>query len=191
MTISHRHSNRYIPEFWTEGGGGRTRRGVMAERVMVDRGECLLPDLGATRAAAGRLAAALRSGDVVGLAGPLGAGKTTFARHLIRALGVADEVPSPTFNLVLTYPTPAGEIWHFDLFRIEAPHEAFELGIEAAFADAISLIEWPERLGRLLPAERLELVLEPLDGGEARRLRWRGFGAGGRRLAEALLEVTP
>ncbi len=153
---------------------------------MTVEGASVLADLAATAAAAGRLAPALRVGDVVGLAGPLGAGKTTFARHLLRALGVAEEVPSPTFNLVLTYPTVAGEVWHFDLFRLEAPEEAFELGIEEAFADAISLIEWPERLGGLLPAERLELVLVPLDGNEVRRLEWRGHGTGGRRLARAL-----
>jgi tRNA threonylcarbamoyladenosine biosynthesis protein TsaE len=163
----------------------------MTEREPAAEGECLLPDLEATAVVARRLAAALRVGDVVGLAGPLGAGKTTFARHLIQFLGVAEEVPSPSFNLVLSYETTAGEVWHFDLFRIKAPDEAFELGIEDAFADAISLIEWPERLGTLLPPARLEIILEPLNGGETRCLRWRGFGAVGRRLAQALEGAPP
>lgn len=152
------------------------------------RGEILIADLAAAAALAGRLARRLRPGDVVGLAGPLGAGKTTFVRHILRALGVAGEVPSPTFNLVLTYATPAGEVWHFDLFRLTAPEEAFELGIDEAFAEAICLVEWPERLGPLLPADCLEVRLQPLDGDERRRLFWRAGGPRARALAEVLAE---
>lgn len=146
----------------------------------------LIADLDAAAGLAGRLARRLRPGDVVGLAGPLGAGKTTLIRLLIEALGVAEEVPSPTFNLVLTYATPAGEVWHFDLFRLTAPEEAVELGIDEAFAEAITLVEWPERLGSLIPPDHLELRLEPLDGGERRRLLWRAGGPRSRELAEAL-----
>lgn len=135
-----------------------------------------LPDLAATAAAARRLAPLLRPGDVVFLRGGLGAGKTAFAREILRALGVEEEAPSPTFNLVLTYETPQGSTWHFDLYRIEAPEEAFELGLEDALADSISLIEWPERLGSLAPAERLELELAPGADEGARRLIWRAFG---------------
>lgn len=149
-------------------------------------GERLLADLRATAALAGRLAGRLRPGDVVGLAGPLGAGKSTFARLVIHALGIDEEVPSPTFNLVLTYATPAGDVWHFDLFRLRAPEEALELGIEDAFAEGISLIEWPERLGPLLPEAHLLLRLEAPDDGERRRLCWRGAGERGRALAAAL-----
>ena len=102
-----------------------------------------------------------RTGDVIALSGEVGAGKTTFARFFIRALGGADEdVPSPTFTLAQSYALAGAEVWHFDLYRLEAPEEAYELGIEEAFAHAISLIEWPERLGSLLPPESLEVRLE-------------------------------
>ena len=98
--------------------------------------------------------------DVIALRGDLGAGKTVFARAFIRARTRPDEeVPSPTFTLVQVY-EPAGRadaaIWHFDLFRLATAEDALELGIEDAFGGAISLIEWPERLGRLLPASRLD-----------------------------------
>ncbi len=119
-----------------------------------------LPDLRATEALAARLAAAARQGDVIALAGPLGSGKTTFARAFIRARVPGHyDVPSPTFTLVELYDGDGPTIWHFDLFRIEAPDEAWELGIEDAFADGISLIEWPERLGALMPASHLAITL--------------------------------
>lgn len=120
-----------------------------------------LPDEAATAALAARLALRARPGDVIGLSGELGSGKTSFARAFIRAFGGGEEeVPSPTFTLVEIYsflgrPT----IWHFDLYRLGAPEEAWELGIEEAWIEGISLIEWPERLGGLLPAERLLLAL--------------------------------
>lgn len=116
----------------------------------------------ATEQAAARFAPALSAGDVVALEGDLGAGKTVFARSLIRTLHAGEEVPSPTFNLVLTYEPedPAlPTIWHFDLYRLEMPEDAFELGIEEAFGDAISLVEWPDRLGPLLPASHIEVTL--------------------------------
>src|SRR5690606_34380861 len=120
------------------------------------------------------------------LQGGLGAGKTTFAREILRALGVAEEAPSPTFNLVLTYDAPQGEVWHFDLYRTEAPEEAFELGLEEALASAVSMIEWPERLGPLAPAERLELEFLPGSDEGARRLLWRAFGGRAAALGRAL-----
>lgn len=149
-----------------------------------------LPDLEATRALARRLAPELAAGDVIGLAGPLGAGKTTFARALIEALaeaggaGPVGEVPSPTFTLVQAYETGAVPVWHFDLYRLENPADALELAIEEAFANAISLIEWPERLGPLMPPEWLEVHIAFEDGG--RRARIRGIGVRGRALGETL-----
>ena len=139
-------------------------------------GELALADLAATEAAAARLAPHLRPGDVVFLAGGLGAGKTAFARGVLRALGIAEEAPSPTFNLVLTYDAPVGTIWHFDLYRLAAPEEIHELGVEDALAEGVALIEWPDRLGPLAPAERLEIELTPGRRGGARRLRWRAHG---------------
>lgn len=121
------------------------------------------------------LAAGLAAGDVVALHGDLGAGKTTLARMIIQARAQAagepaPEVPSPTFTLVQTYELPNGDIWHFDLYRIADAEEAWELGIEDAFATAISLIEWPERLGRLLPDRRLDVRLADGPDAGTRRL---------------------
>jgi tRNA threonylcarbamoyladenosine biosynthesis protein TsaE len=133
-----------------------------------------LPDETATAALARRLAQRARRGDVIGLVGDLGSGKTTFARAFIRALGAGEaEVPSPTFTLAESYACPGHPtVWHFDLYRLRAPQEAYELGIEEAFAEGISLIEWPERLGSLLPEEHLLLSLAqgPSPGARFARL---------------------
>lgn len=118
-----------------------------------------LHDASATVAFARRLAPILRVGDVVALHGELGAGKTFFARAVIQALGGPEDVPSPTFTLVQTYDLSPAPVWHFDLYRLTRPEDAHELDIEDAFVDAISLIEWPERLGALLPADRLDINL--------------------------------
>lgn len=143
-----------------------------------------LPDEAATAALAGRLAARARRGDVIGLAGELGSGKTTFARAFIRALGAGDEeVPSPTFTLVETYAFPGKPpVWHFDLYRLSFAAEAYELGIEEAFAEGVSLIEWPERLGALLPEDHLALALAPGPRPTARRARLSGTTGWIRRL---------
>jgi tRNA threonylcarbamoyladenosine biosynthesis protein TsaE len=120
-----------------------------------------LEDEAATASLGARLAAGLREGDVLALSGDLGAGKTALARALIRAASNEEdaEVPSPTFTLVQTYECRNFEIWHFDLYRLAKPDDALELGIDEAFADAVSLIEWPERLGRYLPRQRLDILI--------------------------------
>lgn len=138
-------------------------------------------------------------GDVVALRGPLGAGKTVFARGFIasraRAAGLPEdaigEVPSPTFTLVQTYDLPDTPIWHFDLFRLERPEDALELGIEEAFAVAISLIEWPERLGSLLPPGRLDLDIAFAGAGDERHLRLSGGDGWPSRLAQLAKTLTP
>lgn len=119
-----------------------------------------LRDEAATARLAQALAPRLRVGDALLLQGPLGAGKTSFARALIRALcGDAIEVPSPSFNIVLTYDTPAGPLWHVDLYRISHPREADELGLEDIYAEGIAVIEWPERLEGAVPRGALTLSL--------------------------------
>src|SRR5207237_7841012 len=110
-----------------------------------------------------------RPGDVIALKGELGAGKTSFARAFIQTRGGAQPVPSPTFTLVQVYQFDDVAIWHFDAYRLRDPEEAWELGIEDAFHDGISLIEWPERLGSLLPARRLEITLMHGPSPSARR----------------------
>jgi tRNA threonylcarbamoyladenosine biosynthesis protein TsaE len=120
-----------------------------------------LPDEAATERLGAALAGRLRAGDVVALEGGLGAGKTTLARAILRA--AADDaalvVPSPTFTLVEVYDTTKGVFWHFDLYRLEEAQQVFELGWEDARADGIVLVEWAERLGMLLPGERLTVTL--------------------------------
>ena len=132
--------------------------------------ETALPDLAATAALGARIAAVLRAGDLVALGGDLGAGKTTLARAILRA--ASDDpaliVPSPTFTLVEVYETPRGTYWHFDLYRLETPEQVFELGWEEARAEGIVLLEWPERLGPLLP-RHLSVTLE-IDGDSRRAL---------------------
>ncbi len=145
-----------------------TSEGATAHRSII------LADEAATAALAAVLARQARSGDVLTLSGPLGAGKTSFARAFIAALGVRDEVPSPTFTLVQTYETAVATVWHFDLYRLTGPDEVHELGLDEALIDGIVLIEWPERLGTLLPRERLDVVLQPGAGVDSRQATLHG-----------------
>jgi len=130
-----------------------------------------LPDPDATEALARRFAPRLGAGDVLLLEGQIGAGKTAFARALIQALGVAEDVPSPTFTLVQTYDAGV-EIWHADLYRLSHPDEAVELGLTEAFETAICLVEWPEKLGADRPEQALTLRFSVV--GEGREVAFLG-----------------
>lgn len=132
-----------------------------------------LPDVAATEAAGAALAPLLRAGDVVALEGDLGAGKTSFARGVLAALGLAEEAPSPSFAIVQAYASPEVRlpIWHVDLYRLDSPDEAAELGLDEVLEDGALLIEWPDRLGNRLWADALRLTLETTPDG-ARRLTW-------------------
>jgi len=148
-----------------------------------------LPDLPATQRLGAAVARLLRAGDMVALYGELGAGKTTLARALITALGYGGEVPSPTFTLVQTYDVAPAAVWHFDFYRIDDADEIVELGIEEALAEAITLVEWPERMGPLLPADRLDIALSYAGDDGGRHAELRGHGSWRDRLAEARDEL--
>ncbi|MFT5181160.1 MAG: tRNA threonylcarbamoyladenosine biosynthesis protein TsaE [Alphaproteobacteria bacterium] len=143
-----------------------------------------LPHIAATKELGAAVARLLHAGDIVALYGELGAGKTTLARALITALGHAGEVPSPTFTLAQSYDLSPVAVWHFDLYRIDDPDEIIELGMEEALAEAISLIEWPERMGSQLPPDRLDIVLSYTDADDRRRAELTGRGSWAARLAE-------
>jgi tRNA threonylcarbamoyladenosine biosynthesis protein TsaE len=133
----------------------------------------LLPDVAATEALGRALAPLLRAGDVVALFGDLGMGKTSFARGALAALGLAEEAPSPTFAIVQPYAPPEVSlpVGHVDLYRLDDPDDAVELGLDEMLEDGALLVEWPERLGDALWPQALRLTFEAgPDGG--RRLTW-------------------
>ena len=134
-----------------------------------------LPDLAATERLAAAVAAMVRKADAILLEGPLGAGKTAFARAFLRAAAgdPALEVPSPTFTLVQSYATHAGVVHHFDLWRLDGPAALHELGWDEA-RDDIVLVEWPDRLGPLRPDDALTVALQPA-GGDGRRATLSGW----------------
>ncbi len=145
----------------------------------------MLPDADATAHLAARLAAGVEAGDTLLLSGPIGAGKSHFARALIRALTTPEqEVPSPTFTLVQDYTTPRGPLWHMDLYRLGAVDELVELGVEDALGAAICVVEWPERLGGMAPADHVALALDPAADSDARTARLSGWGMGWSRLRQ-------
>ena len=138
----------------------------------------------ATGELASSIAALASPGDIIALAGDLGSGKTVFARAFIRSLGGDGEVPSPTFTLVQIYDLPDFTIYHFDLYRIEAAEEVLELGVDDAFADCVSLIEWPDKMGTYLPITRLDLTLLQGEAENSRVAELQGYGSWQERLEE-------
>jgi tRNA threonylcarbamoyl adenosine modification protein YjeE len=149
---------------------------VMAENPDIFRGTCALPDLDATARLGAAIARGLAVGDAVALWGELGAGKTTLARAVLRALGVSEDVPSPTFTLVQTYETARLPVSHYDLYRLRSVRELEELGFDDALAEGAVLVEWPERAPEALPLDALHVRLSLRDGARQARLvgpaRW-------------------
>jgi tRNA threonylcarbamoyladenosine biosynthesis protein TsaE len=127
----------------------------------------ILFDAAATHAAGRALAPHLRAGDVIALSGDLGAGKTSFARGVLAALGLLEEAPSPSFALVIPYAPPdvTLPVWHVDLYRLDDPQEVDQLGLDDALIDSALVIEWPERMGTRLWPEALRLHFEAIEGG--------------------------
>jgi tRNA threonylcarbamoyladenosine biosynthesis protein TsaE len=117
-----------------------------------------------------RLAADLPPGTIVALTGDLGAGKTALTKGLARGLGVADPVTSPTFTLVNEHPARGGRrLYHVDLYRLDAPQQAVDIGIEEELApDGWTIIEWAEKLGDLLPAGAVRVAIEIVGENERR-----------------------
>jgi tRNA threonylcarbamoyladenosine biosynthesis protein TsaE len=142
------------------------------------QGEILLADEAATARLGAGVGRVLAAGEAVCLSGPLGAGKSSLARGLIRALtGPGEDVPSPTFTLVQFYGDKALPLAHFDLYRLTRADEAYEIGLDEALEDGAVIIEWPQRLGGRLPADRLDIDLAFEGGGESRIARLTPHGS--------------
>jgi tRNA threonylcarbamoyl adenosine modification protein YjeE len=148
------------------------------------------PNEATTLVIAAAQAAWLEPGDFVALTGDLGAGKTAFARSLIRALAEAPELqaPSPTFTLMQVYDTPRGPVIHADFYRLRGPTELANLGWDEAVDGAIAIVEWPEKVAQALPADRLEVEIrfDPTRGPDFRLVTWHGRGRVSPRLSLAL-----
>lgn len=137
--------------------------------IAIDEARLRLPDPEATCALGARVAELLRPGDLIGLEGELGAGKSALARAIVRARAGAEiEVPSPTFTLLQAYDLPGLRVTHVDLYRLREPDELGELGLEEALDQGALLVEWPERAGPLLPTDRLTIRLQLGDAPEVR-----------------------
>jgi tRNA threonylcarbamoyladenosine biosynthesis protein TsaE len=149
------------------------------------RYSCFLADEDATLAAGAALARLLQGHGLVTLEGDLGAGKTTLSRGLIQGLGHQGKVKSPTYTLVEPYELGSCRVLHYDLYRLADPEELEYLGMRDFLdADTLSLVEWPQRAGKRLPAPDLALTL--LLEGSGRRLHWQGLSPRGEQLAAAL-----
>jgi tRNA threonylcarbamoyladenosine biosynthesis protein TsaE len=153
--------------------------------ILEAEGEFRLEGEAATARLGEAIAAELKVGEAVCLIGPLGAGKSTLARALVRALTTpGEDVPSPTFTLVQFYEGPRLKVAHFDLYRLSNPDEAYEIGLDEALDDGAAVIEWPERLEGRLPPDRLDIEIALGEAGDeqARYVRlvphgaWEGRG---------------
>jgi tRNA threonylcarbamoyl adenosine modification protein YjeE len=169
-----------VRRFTTKASGACRERRVVPQEITIDN----VTELELS-AIAEMLGPRLRPGDFIALHGDLGAGKTTFARALIRALlgNPHEEVPSPTFALVQPYESSRFPILHFDFYRLSDPAEAGELGLDEALSGGIAIAEWPERLGARLPADRLDIRLDDNGGPERRTVTLAGAGRWSARLA--------
>ncbi|HEY2444637.1 MAG TPA: tRNA (adenosine(37)-N6)-threonylcarbamoyltransferase complex ATPase subunit type 1 TsaE [Rhizomicrobium sp.] len=155
----------------------------MADIASRFAGGLVVKSLAETEDLAGRIARSLGAGDAIALEGDLGAGKTTLARGILRALGVSEAVPSPTFTLVQEYQAGGLRVLHCDLFRVENAAELDELGLDEALTDGAVLIEWPERARERLRQDALSIRIEILSESERRMelsgpARWAHLVAG-------------
>jgi tRNA threonylcarbamoyladenosine biosynthesis protein TsaE len=153
-----------------------------------------LADAAATERLARTIAPHLRAGDMLGLSGDLGAGKSVFARALITARlaegGRHEDIPSPSYTLVQTYDLGPVELWHADLYRLGSAGEVAELALDDAFRDAICVVEWAEKLGSARPARRLDLTLDFVPGrDDARHATLTAHGPGWQWLGEVVEEA--
>ena len=125
-----------------------------------------------TRELAAKIAAETPNGTVFALDGNLGAGKTVFASGFARGLGITEPVSSPTFTIVQEYPRANGMFFHLDLYRIDNPDAALAFGIDEFLyaSDAISLVEWPERIDGLFPPGTIRVAIERTDREETRKI---------------------
>ena len=125
-----------------------------------------------TRELAAKIAAETPNGTVFALDGNLGAGKTVFASGFARGLGITEPVSSPTFTIVQEYPRAEGMFFHLDLYRIDNPDAALAFGIDEFLyaSDAISLVEWPERIDGLFPPGTIRVAIERTDREETRKI---------------------
>ena len=156
------------------GPGDPVRLSRMNGPAPTSRLSFVLDDEAATEALAQSFAGAAKPGRAVLLDGPVGVGKSVFARHAIRSLqaavGISEDIPSPTFTLVQTYITRDLEIWHADLYRLTSAEEVIELGLEDALRSAFCLIEWPDRLGPNGPENAYHLKFAHLGDANQRRV---------------------